>query len=174
MPLHRVGSAYAVPPGTVRNGSGGNYQVYSAFYRAWLDRGWPAPARSVRPHWLTADSAGPGGDPPLPPGLALPAVGEAAARKAWRAFLAGPIDSYPRQRDRPDLDGTSRMSVHLKWGTIHPRTLLADLAGRHEAYRKELGSTPTCCTTPRTRPGSTTVPSSRACTTPLVSPPRIG
>ncbi|MEO8556783.1 MAG: FAD-binding domain-containing protein, partial [Actinomycetota bacterium] len=29
-----------------------------------------------------------------------------------------------------DLDGTSRMSVHLKWGEIHPRRMLADLAAR--------------------------------------------
>jgi deoxyribodipyrimidine photo-lyase len=136
--LHRVGSAYAVPPGTIRNGTGGNYRVYSAFYRAWLDRGWPDPVRSVRPKWLQADSDGAGADPPLPAGLRMPEVGEAAARKAWRAFLDGPVDRYADERDRPDLDSTSRMSVHLKWGTIHPRTMLAGLAARHEVYRKEL------------------------------------
>jgi deoxyribodipyrimidine photo-lyase len=136
--LHRIGSSYAVPPGAIRNGSGGNYQVYSAFYRAWLDRGWPAPVRSVRPSWLSVDSDGTGAEPALPDGLALPQVGEPAARTAWREFLAGPVERYADLRDRPDLDGTSRMSVHLKWGTIHPRTMLADLAGRHEVYRKEL------------------------------------
>lgn len=136
--LHRVGSPYAMLPGAIRNGSGSNYQVYSAFYRAWLDRGWPAPVRSVRPNWVAADSDGLPDEPALPDGLALPAVGESAARKAWREFLAGPVEHYADQRDRPDIDGTSRMSVHLKWGTIHPRTMLADLAGRHEVYRKEL------------------------------------
>jgi deoxyribodipyrimidine photo-lyase len=73
--------------------------------------------------------------------VTLPAVGELAARAAWRRFLADPVgglDRYDQDRDRPDLDHTSRISVHLKWGTIHPRTLLADLAPRHEVYRKEL------------------------------------
>jgi deoxyribodipyrimidine photo-lyase len=30
------------------------------------------------------------------------------------------------------------MSVYLKWGCIHPRTLLADLGGGDETYRREL------------------------------------
>ena len=39
------------------------------------------------------------------------------------------MSGYKRMRDRPDKPGTSRMSVHLKYGAVHPRTLLADLAG---------------------------------------------
>ncbi|MGI8667264.1 MAG: cryptochrome/photolyase family protein [Jatrophihabitans sp.] len=138
VPLHRVGSAYAVPPGKIRTGSGTHYQVYSAFYRAWSDRGWPEPVRSVRPTWLDADGDPIPADPALPNGLRLPAVGEQAARHAWREFLAGPVERYAEERDRPDLNSTSRMSVHLKWGTVHPRTLLADLKPSHEVYRKEL------------------------------------
>jgi deoxyribodipyrimidine photo-lyase len=136
--LHRSGSPYAVEPGSVRNGSGQNFKVYSAFYRAWREHGWPEPARSVRPRWVPARSDGLPDLPDLPAGLRLPEVGETAARQAWRAFLAERADSYADYRDRPDLDRTSHMSVHLKWGTIHPRTLLADLSGRHEAYRREL------------------------------------
>jgi deoxyribodipyrimidine photo-lyase len=150
VPLIRTGSSYAVPPGRILNGSGTNYQVYSAFYRAWLARGWPQPVASVRPRWVSAPSEGIPRDPRLSSGArsstappldgnpTLPAVGEAAARKAWRAFLDGPIDRYADERNRPDHPGTSRMSVHLKWGTVHPRTLLADLAPAHEVYRKEL------------------------------------
>jgi deoxyribodipyrimidine photo-lyase len=138
IPLHRVGSPYAVPPGSVVNGSGENFKVYSAFYRAWRDRGWPPPVEPARPDWLTAASDGLPDEPELPSGLRLPAVGEAAARRAWRAFRAERIEEYADRRDRPDLDGTSRMSVHLKWGTIHPRTMLADLTDQHEVYRREI------------------------------------
>ncbi|MDQ1742515.1 MAG: deoxyribodipyrimidine photo-lyase [Pseudonocardiales bacterium] len=136
--LLRIGSPYAVPPGSVRNGGGEHFKVYSAFYRAWRDRGWPQPARSVRPFWLSAHSDGLPDEPDLPAGLRLPAVGEPAARRAWRGFLGERIESYAEDRNRPDLDRTSHMSVHLKWGTIHPRTLLADLGDRHETYRREL------------------------------------
>jgi deoxyribodipyrimidine photo-lyase len=65
---------------------------------------------------------------PLPEGLRLPAAGEPAALLRWHDFLQRRLERYPATRDRPDLDGTSRMSVHLKWGEIHPRTMLADLA----------------------------------------------
>jgi deoxyribodipyrimidine photo-lyase len=139
--LVQTGSPYAVEPGTVRNQGGGPFQVYSAFYRGWLAHGWPAPGSRPRPHWITADSTAIPADPAGLGDVKLPAVGELAARAAWRRFVAdgvGGIDRYSERRDRPDLDHTSRMSVHLKWGTIHPRTLLADLAPRDEVYRKEL------------------------------------
>jgi deoxyribodipyrimidine photo-lyase len=52
------------------------------------------------------------------------------------------VADYDDDRDRPGVDGTSRMSVHLKWGEIHPRTMLADLAALRSSgaatYRKEL------------------------------------
>jgi deoxyribodipyrimidine photo-lyase len=52
------------------------------------------------------------------------------------------LTDYGADRDRPGVEGTSRMSVHLKYGEVHPRTLLADLAGRRgvgaATYRSEL------------------------------------
>ena len=56
-------------------------------------------------------------------------------------FRDGALDDYAEDRNRPDKDGTSRMSAHLKFGTIHPRTLAADLDARrkgHAAYLREL------------------------------------
>ncbi|MGX7677812.1 cryptochrome/photolyase family protein [Jatrophihabitans sp. DSM 45814] len=128
--LVRTGSPYAVEPGTVTNGSGGPYQVFTPFYRAWLDRGWEAPHPKPAVRWLQANSDSIPQDPSLPGGLTLPDVGEDAALKRWTTFMAKGIDNYADQRDRPDLDSTSRMSVHLKWGTIHPRTLLRALNER--------------------------------------------
>ena len=59
--------------------------------------------------------------------MALPDAGEEVALDAWHRFLAGPLGTYDADRNRPDLDGTSRLSPHLAVGAIHPRTLLADL-----------------------------------------------
>ena len=68
-------------------------------------------------------------------------AGEKAASDAWAEFLER-VSSYDDERNRPDLDSTSRMSVHLKYGTIHPRTMLADLGKlRNEgaaAYRRQI------------------------------------
>lgn len=141
--LVRTGSPYAVAPGRVTNGSGAPYKVFTPYSKAWAEHGWRAPIDApTGAHWLTLDDTTAIPDPDLPDGLALPEAGEAAARRRWQEFLDGVVEDYDTDRDRPGVDGTSRMSVHLKWGEIHPRTMLADLARLRSAgaatYRKEL------------------------------------
>jgi deoxyribodipyrimidine photo-lyase len=140
--LVRTGSPYAVAPGRVTNGSGEPYQVFTPFSKAWADHGWRAPVDApTGVTWAGLDDTTEIPDPPLPAGLELPEAGEAAAHRRWADFL-DVIDDYADDRDKPALDATSRLSVHLKYGEIHPRTLLADLAGLRSAgaatYRKEL------------------------------------
>ena len=47
--------------------------------------------------------------------------GEASAQARLEAFLDGGIAGYASDRDRPDRDGTSRLSPHLRFGEISPR-----------------------------------------------------
>jgi deoxyribodipyrimidine photo-lyase len=141
--LVRTGSPYAVAPGRVTNGSGSPYRVFTPFSRAWLEHGWRDPvAAPDHGTWLALRDPAPIPDPALPEGIDLPEAGEEAARRGWKEFRDGPLGEYGAQRDRPDLDATSHMSVRLKWGEIHPRTLLADLRDRAgesaSTFRKEL------------------------------------
>src|SRR4051794_17983757 len=141
VPLVRTGSPYAVSPGRVTKADGSPFKVYSPFYRAWRAHGWPAPAAAIarRGQWGgDLDSVHVPGAPRRPGGLLPPDAGEAAARRAWRAYRRTRLASYAGDRDRPDLDRTSRMSPYLKWGAIHPRTMLADLTAADETYRREL------------------------------------
>ena len=130
VPLVATGSPYAVTPGRIRTGSGGPYSVFSPFSRAWRTHGWRAPAtvpRDVRWH-RGMESEDPPAVPPEALEPELPPVGERPARERWRAFLDTGLEAYRQDRNRADLSGTSSMSGHLKYGTIHPRTMLADLA----------------------------------------------
>lgn len=127
VPLVATGTPYAVSPGRVRKADGSPFRVFTPFSRAWLARGWRAPAEPPeRIRWLRGIDA-----EPLPEPQATPAhlawAAEDVALERWAAFLDGPIDDYDEHRDRPDLDGTSRLSIALKLGAVHPRTLLADL-----------------------------------------------
>ncbi len=141
--LVRTGSAYAVGPGRVTNGQGEPYKVYTPFSKAWLDHGWRAPVGPpTGAGWLALDETTDIPEPDLPAGLELPQAGEDAATRRWAEFLDEGVADYDEARNLPGVDGSSRMSVHLKYGEIHPRTMLADLARLRSAgavtYRKEL------------------------------------
>ncbi|HWL63123.1 MAG TPA: deoxyribodipyrimidine photo-lyase [Steroidobacteraceae bacterium] len=47
--------------------------------------------------------------------------GESGAATRLAQFLAGPVRQYDTDRNRPDLEGTSRLSAHLHFGEISPR-----------------------------------------------------
>ena len=138
--LVRTGSPYAIAPGRVRKPAGDPYQVYTAFYRAWREHGWRAPATTPATiEWLAGvHSEDVPADPDLSPDVDLPEATEQSARTAWDVFRRDRLPTYADARDRPDLDATSRVSVYLKYGLLHPRTLLADLGPEDETYRKEL------------------------------------
>ncbi len=143
--LVRTGSPYAVAPGRVLSGSDQPYQVFTPFSRAWREHGWRDPIdaptgvswRELAEDGADAEGGGTTGipDPDLPEGLALPEAGERAALTLWHDFLDR-VEDYDRDRDRPGVEGTSRLSVHLKYGEIHPRTILADLAAHPQANGK--------------------------------------
>ncbi len=130
-PLVASGTPYAVRPGTVLTKGGTPYQVFTPFSRVWRDQPVEvprAPPRSLR--WRRTV-----GGEDLDPGLlergrSFGPAGEDAARDRWHEFLDDGLQSYADDRDRPDLDRTSRLSGHLKHGEIHPRTMLADVARR--------------------------------------------
>ena len=143
--LVATGSPYLVSPGRVNKDDGTPYKVFTPYYRRWREVGWRAPARTEASTATWIDPAGVAGLPERveapDPGIALDLpAGEAAARQRWAEFLAAGMDGYSDDRNRPDLPGTSRMSAHLKFGTIHPRTIAADLGSDTgpAAYLREL------------------------------------
>lgn len=137
-----VGSPYAVAPGRVLKKDGTPYRVYTPFYRAWLAHGWraPAPDPTSTPNWLRPTTSDELPQRPDLGHITLPAAGEAAALKRWDAFRASGLSEYEDLRNRPDVHGTSTLGHHLKWGEIHPRTILAELddSPGAETFRREI------------------------------------
>lgn len=109
------------------------YKVFTPFWRALQAQGEPPPPELApqRVHTHAAE----------PPSLALedlrllPAVdwakhiraswtpGEAGAHEALEAFITEALPEYAVARDLPDRPGTSRLSPHLHFGEISPRTV---------------------------------------------------
>ena len=139
VPLVRTGSPYAVAPGRILKNDGTPYRVYTPFYKAWMAHGWRSPAPDVAPSYLRITPDAIPADDDLGT-LRLPPAGELAALQRWDWFKANGLDSYGDLRDRADLDGTSQLSGPLRFGEVHPRTLLAELGDErgHEVFRKEI------------------------------------
>lgn len=137
----QTGSGYAVAPGRVLKDDGTPYKVYTPFYKNWLKHGWrqPAPDPAKWPIWAAPINDGIP-DRPKISAAEIPRAGEQAALERWEYFKAHALNDYAEHRNRPDLDGTSKLSTALKWGEIHPRTLLAQLGEEqgHEVFRKEI------------------------------------
>ncbi len=127
-------AALLLEPWTVKNKSGEPFRVFTPFWRqartqiptlaprAAPDR-LPAPAR-----WPQSDKIESFGLHPKAPdwsgGFDDWTPGEAGARARLDAFLRTGLAAYPSDRDRPDMQGTSRLSPHLHFGEIGPRQVL--------------------------------------------------
>ncbi|GAC1488177.1 MAG: deoxyribodipyrimidine photo-lyase [Pseudarthrobacter sp.] len=127
-------------PWTITTGSGGPYKVFTPFWRACTASGEPrtpldAPARLPSPSSLTTTGTGAGrvGSDALADWSLLPVAldwsgglartwqpGEAGAHQRLDDFLDGPVEAYGTGRDVPGVEGTSRLSPHLRFGEISP------------------------------------------------------
>ncbi len=132
--LVRFDGTVVHPPGSILSGTGEPYRVFTPFYRRWLER--PISATSEPGDAEVASDPGEGIPDTSP---AMMEGGEAAAARHLAAFLAR-IDSYDDDRDRPDLDATSRLSTDLKFGTLSPAALVTAIgsatAGRQAFVRQ--------------------------------------
>jgi len=132
-------------PFALKTKTGGPYRVFTPFWRAvstqeTIPAPLPAPDRLQAAVWPQAAPervtlADLGLLPTRPDwagGLrAAWRPGEASARARLDAFLDEKLASYAADRDRPGVDAASRLSPHLRFGEMSPRTIWA--ATRHAA-----------------------------------------
>jgi len=136
---------------TLNGREGRPIKVFSPFWRACsavvrADRPLPAPTRLAQPDTpvATDDIATWGLRPTRPDwagGLRETWVpGEAAAQDRLLAFLDDRVGGYKDDRNTPGVEGTSRLSPHLRWGEISPRQILYAARSAAEANPKVAAS----------------------------------
>ena len=122
-------------PWETETGAGAFYRVFTPFWRA-MQRLGPSRAEitaeldaSFKDLAKEVNTQGTGSNPwgllPTAPNWAAEfpdswVPGEIGAHKALRDFVASTIDTYDTDRNRPDLERTSRLSPHLAFGEISP------------------------------------------------------
>jgi len=145
-------------PGTVKTGSGEAFKVFTPFWRACLKL--PVAECLAAPKLRLPTLTGLGESLedwqllPRSPDWAAQfskhwTPGEQDARKRLREFLAKELLGYDELRNRPDTEGTSRLSPHLHFGELSPRQIWtevralmsrdADYRGDGEKFLSEIG-----------------------------------
>lgn len=157
-------SALLFEPWTVKTGAGkkegGPYKVFTPFWKACLAKPTPetphrAPKTLPAPdHWPQSEALKNWDLLPSKPDWAggfreAWAPGEAGAQEMLDGFLDHALADYPVMRDRPDVEGVSRLSPHLHHGEIGPRQIWHRVQARADAgqvpakaaeiYLKEIG-----------------------------------
>jgi len=132
LPLTLTGGLTARPPEAVRKNDGDPYVVFTPYSQTWRalipPHGLgliPAPAAIPTPGGLASMPVP--AEPAQSEGVPFP-PGEAEALRRLAAFTAGddpPINHYGADRDRVDVDGTSRLSPYIRWGMLSPRRAVA-------------------------------------------------
>ena len=117
-------------PQAIRTKSGGPFKVFTPFWEACLavrDRVGPvdAPGQLKAPEarlvTTPLESLELGGDDGSSGMSDTWTPGARGAAQRLEAFAAGPWSSYREDRDRPDIEGVSRLSPHLHFGEISVR-----------------------------------------------------
>lgn len=149
--LHLHHGNYLASPGSVLNGAGQPYRIYTPFWRA-LQQQMPPPPPRAAPERIPAPIHWPKGEslsdldllprqPDWAGGLREEWVpGEAGAAQRLRDFCAH-ARLYEEERNLPSLEGTSRLSPHLAFGEISPAQCwhgVADLGGSVQTFLSEL------------------------------------
>ncbi|WP_162224382.1 cryptochrome/photolyase family protein [Halorussus amylolyticus] len=132
-------------PGSILTNAGDHYSVFTYFGKKWLDREKDAPFDAPDSETVAdADALPDFATEPLPsladlgfdaPEAAVPEMGTAAARERLAGFCEDAVFRYDEDRDFPAREGTSRLSVHLKFGTVGIRevwTAIRDAEKRAE------------------------------------------
>jgi len=125
--VETVEDALLHEPGSITTGEGDHYSVFTYFWKKWRDREKAAPCDPPEAGALVDH---PGADLPTladlgfdEPEASIPPAGPDAARDRLDAFLDGPVYGYEERRDYPVDGATSRLSPHLRFGTIGVRTV---------------------------------------------------
>jgi deoxyribodipyrimidine photo-lyase len=134
-------------PERVRTGAGAPFRMYAAFRNAVAPSfggiaPLPCPERLEAPEaWPDSDDLDAWSLHPTKPdwstGFSDWRPGEAGARERLDRFLLDALGAYDAHRNLPHVEGTTRLSPHLRFGEISPRQILC-AAKAAAAARPEL------------------------------------
>lgn len=136
MPITTHAGTLVHAPGTITTQEGSAYRVFTPFWNTWRSTewdDWPEAGDAVLAGKTSAEVPEFEAEPRFEPG-------EDGALSRLEEFLER-VDRYADDRNRPDLDTTSHLSIDLKFGTLSPRALVrevGDASRGREAFVRQV------------------------------------
>jgi deoxyribodipyrimidine photo-lyase len=112
---------------TLCNKDGSAIRTFSAWRRQWMHAPLIKPVNVGEVSWAAIGGAG----------VIHRAIPEASTEWQYKRLhdWVATLSAYPDGRDYPARDATSRLSVGLRFGLIHPRSILTETGGRDGGER---------------------------------------
>ena len=135
VPFHTFKDQVIFEPGEILNGSGEFYKVFTPFSRVWLSKFKSSKIQvSGTPNWKNLFKTA---------ATEMPSLQEIGFEKSGSEFPGKELDKalishYDQTRDFPAKNGTSRLGIHLRFGTISIRKLALEAAKLNPTYLNEL------------------------------------
>lgn len=122
-------------PGEILNGSGEFYKVFTPFSKNWLEKFKQSKVQPFpEPNWKNLFSTSPLS------GITLEEMGFKPSQISIppKTTDRNLIKTYDETRNFPAKPGTTRLGIHLRFGTISVRQLALEAAGLNDTYLNEL------------------------------------
>ncbi|HEY6900231.1 MAG TPA: deoxyribodipyrimidine photo-lyase [Puia sp.] len=136
IPFHSYKDQVIFEKGEVLSGDGKPYTVFTPYSKRWK--------AALNDFYLSSYPVGKYARHFLKhPPRAIPSLASMGFQKLGEPFppasvKADLVRKYDRQRDFPGLDGTSRMGIHLRFGTVSIRALARKAGELNDTYLDEL------------------------------------
>lgn len=135
IPFHKYKDQLIFEPGEILNGSGEFYKVFTPFSKVWLSKFDPKKVENFTPmHWKNLLQTSK---------FDLPTLEKIGFEKSSISIPSKTADEeiishYNQTRDIPAKNGTSRLGIHLRFGTISIRKLAIKASKLNATFLNEL------------------------------------
>ena len=135
IPFYTFKDQVIFEPREIQNGAGEFYKVFTPYSKVWLSKFHTIQLEEYQPmQWKNLLQI-----KPLPT-ISLPEIGftPSAIKIPPSTLDEDLIKSYDQSRDFPAQNGTSRMGIHLRFGTVSIRKVVNEAAQLNATYLNEL------------------------------------
>jgi deoxyribodipyrimidine photo-lyase len=132
IPLFTFNDQVIFEPGEIMKADGTPYTVFTPYKNRWMEK-WHAVSPEIPKNTVSFNFARVNDEFPT-----MKALGFESSSIRVKPYSLERIDRYAEERDRPDLDSTSYLGPHLRFGTVSIRQIVQEAGVSNQTFLSEL------------------------------------